>query len=384
METTTLTTRQIVGTFLDFYRERGHRLVGDATLVPPPGDPVLFTSAGMHPLTPYLEGRPHPLGRRLTGVQRCLRTTDLDEVGDDTHLTMFQMLGSWSLGDYPGGQSLRWGFELLRDGFGVDPGSLHATVYHGDPGSLDTWQRLGVPVETLGEDNWWSNGPTGPCGPDSEIFIWTGDGPPTGTPSTDDHWVEVWNHVMMRHRRHDDGSLTDLDQPSVDTGMGLERMAMVLQGRSSVFDIDLFEPWTRTVSSLWSPSRLVYDHLRASVVVIGDGVHPSNTGRGYVLRRLVRRVLTTLWRDDPSRTLQDLPADPIASTVDHHGLRIDPLYVHDVLVYEERRFASLLRRGRPLIERLLLRGPLTEDDFHYLHDTHGIPRDLVEEVLTTV
>lgn len=383
METTTLTTRQIIGTFLDFYRERGHRLLGDATLVPPPGDPVLFTSAGMHPLTPHLEGRPHPLGRRLTGTQRCLRTTDLDEVGDDTHLTMFQMLGSWSLGDYPGGQSLRWGFELLRDGFGVDPGSLHVTVHHGDPGSLDTWQRLGVPVETLGEDNWWSNGPTGPCGPDSEIFIWTGDGPPTGTPSTDDNWVEVWNHVMMRHRRHDDGSLTDLDLPCVDTGMGLERMAMVLQGRSSVFDIDLFEPWTRTVSSLWSPSRLVYDHLRASVVVIGDGVHPSNTGRGYVLRRLIRRTLTTLWRDDPSRTLQDLPADPIASTVDHHALRVDPLYVHDVLVYEERRFASLLRRGRPLIERLLLRGPLTEDDFHYLHDTHGIPRDLVEEVLTT-
>ena len=138
------------------------------------------------------------------------------------------------------------------------------------------------------------------------------------------------------------------------------------------------------MSSLWSPSRLVYDHLRASVVVIGDGVHPSNTGRGYVLRRLIRRTLTTLWRDDPSRTLQDLPADPIASTVDHHDLRVDPLYVHDVLVYEERRFAALLRRGRPLIERLLLRGPLTEDDFCYLHDTHGIPRDLVEEVLTTV
>lgn len=379
---TTLSTRQITDTFLDFYRDRGHQLVGDATLIPPQGDPVLFTSAGMHPLTPYIEGRPHPLGRRLTGVQRCLRTTDLDEVGDDTHLTLFQMLGSWSLGSYPGEQSLRWGYELLRDGFGVPASRLNVTVYHGDPGSHDTWQRLGVPVESLGEDNWWSNGPTGPCGPDSEIFIWTGDGEPTGTPSTDDRWVEVWNHVMMRHRRHPDGSLTPLDQPGVDTGMGLERMAMVLQGRSTVFDIDVFEPWTRTVSSLWSPSRLVYDHLRASVVVIGDGVHPTNTGRGYVLRRLIRRVLTTLWRDDPTRTLGDLPVEPIASTVEHHGLIIDPLYVHDVLVYEERRFSALLRRGRPLIERLLLRGPLTDDDFHYLHDTHGIPRDLVEEVLT--
>jgi alanyl-tRNA synthetase len=381
MTTTTLSTRQITDTFLGFYRERGHQLLGDATLIPPQGDPVLFTSAGMHPLTPYIEGRPHPLGRRLTGVQRCLRTTDLDEVGDDTHLTMFQMLGSWSLGDYPGDRSLRWGYELLRDGFGVPPSSLHVTVHHEDPRSLETWQQLGVPVEPLGEDNWWSNGPTGPCGPDSEIFIWTGDGPPTGTPSTDARWVEVWNHVMMRFRRHPDDTLTPLEQPSVDTGMGLERMAMILQGHSSVFDIDVFEPWTRTVTSLWSPSRLVYDHLRASVVVIGDGVHPSNTGRGYVLRRLVRRVLTTLWRDDPSRTLLDLPTDPIAATVDHHGLPVDPLYIHDVLVYEERRFNALLRRGRPLIERLLRRGPLTDDDLHYLHDTHGIPRDLVEEIL---
>lgn len=380
-------TRQIVSTFLGFYRDRGHQLVGDTSLIPPAGDPVLFTSAGMHPLTPYIEGLPHPLGRRVTNVQRCLRTTDLDEVGDDTHLTVFQMLGSWSLGGpalggYPGEQSLRWGFELLRDGFGVPLSRLHVTVYDEDPTSLDTWQQLGVPVELLHEDNWWSNGPTGPCGPDSEIFIWTGDGPPTGTPSTNVNWVEVWNHVMMRHRRHPDGTLTPLEQPGVDTGMGVERMAAVLQGRSSVFDIDVFEPWTRTVSTLWSPSKLLYDHLRASVVVIGDGVHPSNTGRGYVLRRLVRRVLTHLWRDDPTRTLGDLPREPIASTLDLFGVHMDPMYVHDVLVYEERRFNALLRRGRPLIERLMLRGPLTDDDFHYLHDTHGIPRDLVEEVLT--
>ncbi|MEV6929560.1 alanine--tRNA ligase-related protein [Dactylosporangium sp. NPDC051485] len=379
----TWSTRQVLSTFLDFYRERGHALLDDATLIPPPGDPVLFTSAGMHPLTPYLEGRAHPLGRRLTGVQRCLRTTDLDEIGDDTHLTMFQMLGSWSLGDYGGTQSLRWGYELLRDGFGIPAGRLHVTVLDGDRDTCETWQRLGVPIEALGEDdNWWSNGPSGPCGPDSEIFVWTGDGPPTGTPSSDRRWSEVWNHVMMRYRRHPDGTLGPLRQPGIDTGMGLERMAMVLQGRSTVFDIDVFEPWRRSVSSLWSPSRLVYDHLRASVVVIGDGVHPSNTGRGYVLRRLIRRTLSTLWRVDPSRTLADLPVEPIGSTVEHHGLTVDPRYVLDVLLYEERRFAALLRRGRPLVERLVARGPLTDDDLHYLHDTHGIPPDLVEEMLT--
>ncbi|WP_238007502.1 alanine--tRNA ligase-related protein [Dactylosporangium sp. AC04546] len=369
-------TSRIVDTFLDFYRERGHALLTDATLITPDGDPVLFTSAGMHPLTPYLEGRPHPLGRRLAGLQRCLRTTDLDEVGDDTHLTVFQMLGSWSLGDYPGEVSLRWGYELLRDGFGVPTERLHVTVFDGDERSLSTWERLGVPAEVLGEaDNWWSNGPTGPCGPDSEIFVWTGEGPPTGTPSSDRRWVEVWNHVMMRYRRNENGDTEPLGQSGVDTGMGLERMAMVLQGCRSVFDIDVFEPWTRAVTD-----RVVADHLRSSVVVVGDGVHPSNTGRGYVLRRLVRRVLTRLWRDDPKRSLGDLPIEPIVATVEQFRLRVDPEYVRDVLVYEERRFGALLRRGRPLVERLLARGPLTDDDLHYLHDTHGIPRDLVEEV----
>src|SRR6185369_13282141 len=147
-----------------------------------------------------LEGRPHPLGRRLVGLQRCLRTTDLDEVGDDTHLTLFEMLGSWSLGSYPGPQSLRWGFELLRDGFGIDPGRLHVTVFEGDEEVERTWRSLRVPIEQTTDENWWSNGPTGPCGPDSEIFVWTGDTPPEGRPTTDPRWVEVWNHVFMRYR----------------------------------------------------------------------------------------------------------------------------------------------------------------------------------------
>ena len=372
-------TDRILATFLDFYRERGHRLVPDATLVRPPGDPVLFTTAGMHPLTPYLDGLPHPLGRRLVGVQRCLRTTDLDEVGDDTHLTVFRMLGSWSLGDYPGPRSLTWGYELLRDGFGLPPARLHATVFDGDPGSGRTWHRLGVPVEVLGADNWWSNGPTGPCGPDSEIFVWTGAGPPVATPSTDPRWVEVWNHVMMRYRRDSGGRLDPLTQSSVDTGMGLERMAMVLQGRASVFETDIFDPWVRAVSRLWEPSRTLYDHLRACVVVIGDGVALSNTGRGYVLRRLVRRVLTTLWRADATRTLGDLPDEPVAATVAHFGLpAVDPARIRGVLVGEQRRFGALLRRARPLIERLERRGPLTGPDYHHLHDTHGIPRELVD------
>jgi alanyl-tRNA synthetase len=275
--------------FGEFFEDRGHLILPGSSLVPQSGGAVLFTTAGMHPLTRYLEGQPHPLGRRLAGVQRCLRTTDLDEVGDNRHLTVFQMLGSWSLGDYDGQQSLRWGVELTTGGLGIDRDRLHATVFGGDEQvgpdiqSQQTWTELGVPVELTTEDNWWSNGPTGPCGPDSEMFVWTGIGPPQGTPGTDERWMELWNHVMMRFRRHADGSLEPLAQRSVDTGMGLERLLMVVQGKRSVFDTDVFAPWISALPGLWQPDqrslRLLADHLRASIVIIGDGVRPANAGR---------------------------------------------------------------------------------------------------------
>ncbi|MCX5366297.1 alanine--tRNA ligase-related protein [Streptomyces sp. NBC_00124] len=383
-----MNTDRILRTFTDFYVERGHHLITGSTLLPPPSDPVLFTTSGMHPLTPYLEGRPHPQGRRLVNVQRCLRTTDLDEIGDSTHLTVFEMLGSWSLGDYGHSQSLRWGYELLHDGFGIPDGQLYVTVFGGDDQvgpdieSLRTWGELGMPVEQTREDNWWSNGPVGPCGPDSEIFLWTGDTPPQGTPTTDPRWVEVWNHVSMRYRRHEDGSLSPLSQPSIDTGMGLERLVTVLQGHDSVYDTDLFEPWTRLLPPLWdldgTPSlRLVCDHLRSGIVVIGDGVRPSNTGRGYVLRRLVRRVLTTLWQHDSTRTLSDLPPELVEHTLDHFRLSGGTTPVLEVLLDEERRFGKLLEQGRRILSRPQYQGQLGDEDYHYLHDTHGLPRDLV-------
>ncbi len=376
--------------FIDFYAERGH-VVSDGTgLVRPPDDPVLFTSAGMHSLTPYLLGEPSPLGRRLVGAQRCLRTTDLDEVGDRTHLTVFEMLGSWSLGDYDGPQSLRWGYELLVDGLGLDPSRLHVTTFGGDgvvprdEESWRTWSEIGLPIEETVEDNWWDNGPVGPCGPDSEIFYWTGDGPPTGTPVTDERWVEIWNHVMMRYERRPDGFLVPLRQPNVDTGLGLERLLPILQGKPSVFDCDVFEPWVRPVSSLWSPPvrdlRIVSDHLRSSVVMIGDGVRPSASRHGYVLRRLLRRVLTTLWRTDLSRSLSDLPDEPVRFTFQHFRQDGNILDIRRRWMDEEDRFRKLLSRGRPLVRRQLRGGPLRDRDYRYLHDTHGLPRELVDLV----
>lgn len=394
------TTRDVVTAFTDYFREHGHRLIPGVPLPRPDGDPVLFTTSGMHPLTPYLEGRPHPLGTRLAGVQRCLRTTDLDEVGDLTHLTVFEMLGSWSLGDYGMGRTLRLGHELLTEGLGVRPELLHATVFGGDDQlgpdeeSWRTWQELGVPVEPTREDNWWSNGPTGPCGPDSEIFVWTGDGPPRGTPTADARWVEVWNHVHMRYRRRPDRSLHPLPRHAVDTGMGLERLVMVLGGHAGVHDIDLFEPWTRTLPRLWGLDgpelRIAADHLRSAVAVIGDGVRPGNTGRGYVPRRLLRRVLTILRQrppgeGSPGRSLADLPVEPVEDTLDHFRPPLPggsptptPRQVMDVLREEERRFDGALDRGRRVLSRSRFAGPLGEDDYRYLHDTHGLPRDLVD------
>ncbi len=386
-------TERIVRTFVEYYEERGHRRITGSTLLPPPGDSVLFTTSGMHPLIPYLEGRPHPLGRRLVDIQRCLRTTDLEEVGDPTHLTVFEMLGTWSLGDYDGRQSLEWGYGLLTEGFGVDPGLLHATAFGGDErsgpdtDSLELWHSRGVPVELTVEDNWWPGDSPGPCGPDSEIFLWTGDGPPESTPTRDARWVEVWNHVMMSHRRLPDGSLVPLRRRNVDTGLGLERLAALLQGRTSVFECDVFEPWRRLVPGLWpvdEPSlRVVCDHLRSAVVVIGDGVRPAATGRGYVLRRLVRRVLTVLWRDDPSRGLGDLPDELVRHTLDRFRQETGPDEVRRVLLNEERRFWRLLERGRQVLARPRFRGPLDEEDFRYLHDTHGLPRDLVTALRPT-
>ena len=385
-------TNDTVSTFTGYFRSRGHQVITGSSLIPPPGDPVLFTSAGMHPLTSYLTGEPHPLGRRLTGIQRCLRTTDLDEVGDRTHLTVFQMLGSWSLGDYSAGQSLRWGLELLCDHFGLKPGQLHATVFGGDgqlgpdEEGLETWQSLGVPAELLGpEDNWWSNGQTGPCGPDSEVFVWTGDGAPEGTPGTDPRWLELWNHVTMRYWRHPGGRLTPLPQISIDTGMGLERLLMVTQGTDSVYGTDLFSPWLTSLRQLWEPDertlRISADHLRSAIVIIGDGVRPSGTGRGYVLRRLLRRALTALWRGDPAISLTDLPGDLLTDTGERFGLHLGTQQVRGVLASEEDKFRGLLERGRTLISRLYPDGQLTPSDYEFLRDTHGLPPEIVTELL---
>jgi len=387
---------QIRSTFIDFFTERGHRRVESSSLVPPdPHDPVLLVTSGMHPITRYLEGTPHPLGNRLVGSQRCVRTTDLDEVGDDSHLTLFEMLGSWSLGSYSHEQSLRWGYELVTEGFGLSPSTLGASVFGGshdvppDERSSRVWRELGIDrISRLESDNWWSNGPTGLCGPDSELFVWTGPGEPSGRPGVDDGWLEIWNHVSMTYWREEDGRLRPLPRPCVDTGLGFERLVGVMEGVGSIWTTSLWRPWTDRLQELWgvegSGLRVCCDHLRTAVTLVGDGVTPGNAGRGYVLRRLIRRVLRTVRGVDRNGSLRQLPRELVEPTLEWFGLRsVHPERIMRVVRDEELRYDQALARGRREVSRLLRRGGIGRPEYEWLWDTHGLPHEIVDEVLET-
>lgn len=300
--------------FLRHMEADGHVLIEGHSVLSPTPD-VLFTTAGMHPLTPYLLGDPHPSGCRLTDVQRCVRTTDIDEVGDNSHLTIFEMLGNWSLGDYFKETSIPLSFSVLTEDYGIDPAHLYATVFAGDeltprddeaPGIWEQcFREAGVDpdghITPLGrDDNWWSNGPVGLCGPDTEIFVYVGtDAKPTFADSPE--FIEIWNNVFMTFDRSESGELRQLDQRNIDTGMGAERLQLFLNGRSNVWDTpELTELVDGVAGALGVATgsldaagersmRIVTDHLRAALAITAAGVYPAATKQGYVLRRLIRR-----------------------------------------------------------------------------------------------
>ena len=302
--------------FLQFFSERGHAVIPSASLIPENDPSVLFTTAGMHPLIPYLMGQKHPKGNRLCDVQKCVRTGDIEEVGDDSHLTFFEMLGNWSLGDYFNHQSIAWSYEFLtsKQYLGLDPDRISVTVFAGDEDaprdddSAAVWQQCGIPKERIfylpKKNNWWIAGTTGPCGPDTEIFWDTGK-PACGEncdPSCDcGKYLEIWNNVFMQYNKQADGSYLPLAQKNVDTGMGLERTVCVLNGYKSVYDIDLFADALEKIQQLSGKKyddnvksmRIIADHVRTATFLLGDpvGVVPSNVDQGYVLRRLIRRAV---------------------------------------------------------------------------------------------
>ena len=307
---------EIRNRFLKFFENRGHAVIPSASLVPENDPSVLFTTAGMQPLVPYLLGQSHPLGRRLVNVQKCVRMQDIDEVGDNTHDTFFEMLGNWSLGDYFKDEAIAWSYELLTskaEGFGLDPRRLYVTVFEGnedapkDMDSFEIWKNLGISEKRIyflpSKSNWWSAGDNGPCGPDTEMFYditpeGLGDMPKEEFLKADveQKVVEIWNDVFMEYEKKDGKVIGKLKNRNVDTGAGLERLAMVLQGKRSIFDTDLFEPIVNTIrqnsgTQNERAERIVADHVRTAIFMIADGVMPSNTDRGYILRRLLRRAI---------------------------------------------------------------------------------------------
>lgn len=401
--------------FVEFFKAKGHAVIPSAPLLPENDPTVLFTTAGMHPLVPYLLGETHPEGKRLTSVQKCIRTGDIDEVGDNTHLTFFEMLGNWSLGDYFKKEAIEWSFEFLtgKDWLGIPKEKLAATVFQGDNDAPEDaeaasiWMELGIPKHKIAtlpkKDNWWGPaGQTGPCGPDTEMFYWVGEGlPPTDSDPGNDsaNWVEIWNDVFMQYNKNADGTFDPLKQKNVDTGMGLERVAAVLQGKSSVYETELFEPIIEKIRTLATiettvhdHERVIADHLRAAAFMAGDGVKPGNIDQGYVMRRLIRRAI----RHGKNLGIEENFTHIIVKKVIHLMSDAYPELKHEeeilkTFVLEEEQFRKTINHGLKEFEKLMngfqmafekTGRNITEisgKQAFKLYDTYGFPIEMTTE-----
>jgi alanyl-tRNA synthetase len=411
-----ITIHELRRKYIDFFKSKDHAEISGKSLIPENDPTVLFTTAGMHPLVPYLLGEPHPAGRRLTDYQKCIRTGDIDEVGDESHLTCFEMLGNWSLGDYFKKESISYSWEFLTSPEWLDLESrlISVTVFEGDENaprdevSAETWKALGVAADRIAylpaKDNWWATGPTGPCGPDTEIFFWVGDGlpPPGSNKGTDPgRWMEIWNNVFMEFNRVDDKTLVKLPAQNVDTGMGLERTVCILQGKRSVYDTEAFGPIIKAIESIAGYEyrsdpekdrsvRIIADHVRTATFILGDpkAVMPSNVGAGYVLRRIIRRAL----RHGRKLGIEGaFLAKPAAAVVDNFSgpfpeLAQNRARVLEELSKEEEKFLETLQKGEHEFEKMLpnlLKNPqkvMAGRLAFKLYDTYGFPIELTEEL----
>jgi len=388
--------------FLAFFEKRGHSIVPSASLVPQNDPSVLFTTAGMQPLVPYLLGEKHPSGVRLANVQKCVRTQDIDEVGDNTHDTFFEMMGNWSLGDYFKEDAIKWSFELLtskKEGFSLDPKRLYVTVFEGDENapkdieSFEIWKKVGIPENRIyfmsAKSNWWSAGDSGPCGPDTEMFYditleGLGDLTKEQFVEADkkQQIVEIWNDVFMEYEKKDGKVIGKLKNQNVDTGAGLERFATVLQGKNSIFETDLFEPIIKKIRELskkqdTKAERVVADHIRTAVFMIADGVTPSNTDRGYILRRLLRRAVRFADKIGLGSE-QSGQLDLVAIEIKKKYSEIYPELtsnwenIHNEILKEETKFRETLTKGLKEFEK--------GTEPFILFTTYGFPIELTEEL----
>lgn len=410
-EITAKTFRQM---WIDFFRERGHAVIGSASLIPENDPTVLFTTAGMHPLVPYLLGAKHPSGTRLCDYQKCVRTGDIDEVGDDSHCTFFEMLGNWSLGDYFKDEMVRWSYEFLTSDkyLGISPDRLAVSVFAGDADcprdekTASLWEACGIKRENIfylpKENNWWGPaGLTGPCGSDTEMFIDTGKPKccDACSPACDcGKYLEIWNDVFMEFNKTADGKYEPLQQKNVDTGMGLERALCVFQGKSSVYDTDLFQPVIEKIETLSGKTygesaditramRIVADHVRTSTFILGDekGVAPSNVDQGYILRRLLRRAIRFIkqlgMKNGDLAALAKVVVGIYADV--YPELKANENKIADEINTEEERFEKTLQSGMKEFEKLcryLVGGVISGKAAFKLYDTYGFPIEMTVEL----
>ncbi|MDQ5953034.1 MAG: alanyl-tRNA synthetase [Patescibacteria group bacterium] len=385
-----MTSNEIREKFLTFFKEKGHSIIPSASLIPENDNSVLFTTAGMQPLVPYLLGKAHPQGTRLASAQKCLRTGDIDDIGDNRHLTFFEMLGNWSLGDYFKDESIAWSYEFLTSkekGLGLDASKLYVTCFEGDESaprddeSKNIWIQNGIPenrIYFLGkEDNWWGPGENGPCGPDTEIFYDV-----TGAcgdlsqeeflnAQKEEKVIEIWNNVFMEYESKDGKVVGKLSQKNVDTGMGLERITAVVNGKESVYQTDLFEYLFDQIPNAEEKSkRIISDHIRASCFLISDGVIPGNTDRAYILRRLLRSAIRHAKKSglDSVTSLIDSVCEKYKGVYDLNSESIKP-----VIEAEEKKFLNTLDKGLKEFEK-------GERDAFLLFTSYGFPIEMTVEL----
>ena len=397
--------------YLKFFESKGHIVIPSAPIVPENDPTVLFNTAGMQPLVPYLKGEPHPEGTRLTDVQKCFRTNDLDEVGDKTHHTFFEMLGNWSLGDYFKKESISWSYELLTKVLEIPVEKLAVTVFKGnsvvdaDTESAKLWEEAGInqkKIKYLGEDdNWWPNMELlGPCGPDTEIFYWRSEeAVPEEFDPSNENWVEIWNNVFMQYNHQADGSFVPLKNKNVDTGLGVERVTAVLEGVTDNYKSSI---WKNVISKIEEISnhsyddekytrsmRIIADHIRAIVIISGDdaGIKPSNTDQGYILRRLIRRMIRYAKKldiDINSNWEQDLAKLIINDYSKYYTeLERNKIVILEVLKNEKIKFNRTLEKGLREFEKCIANisgNKIDKDTAFKLYDTYGFPIELTEEL----
>ena len=396
---------EIRNKYLNFFKKHGHAVIPSASLIPENDPSVLFTTAGMQPLVPYLLGEKHPDGTRLTDYQKCVRTNDIDEVGDNRHLTYFEMLGNWSLGDYFKEESIAMSYEFLTKELGIPSEKISVTCFAGDEDCerdmkvYECWKKAGIPDERIyffgKEDNWWIAGEEGPCGPDTEMYYDTGK--PKCSPECNPacgcgKYIEIWNNVFMEFYKDKNG-YRKLEHKNVDTGLGLERMAMILQGKETPFEIEVFEPVMKELEKLQKVDsiesrRIVAEHLRSSIMIINDGGRPSNVDRGYILRRLLRRMTRHMNKleinlDELSNII-DISIDSLKEL--YPELEKNKATIKEIIVAEKDKFMKTLQKGEKEFEKVANRTKNNNKDVidaqavFNLYETYGFPPEMTEEL----